>query len=699
MKRWIGVALALALLGGLAVAGQGQVGADDGAIPGRYIVVLWDDVDADLEVDDIERKHGVLADNVFRHALKGFVANMSSGKAKKLEADPRVAFVEPDRIVTAFQTLPNGVDRIQADVNTTAGIDGVDNLLDVDIAIIDTGIQPNHPDLRVSGGVRILGGVVSTNFADDNGHGTHVAGTAAAIDNLIGVVGVAPGARLWAVKVLDRRGSGFMSDVIAGVDWVTARAATIEVANMSLGCFCTSDALNIAISKSVAAGVVYAVAAGNSTADAADFSPANHPDVLAVSAIVDTDGQPGGLGPTTAYGNDDTFASFSNFGSVVDIAAPGVNILSTYRGSTYATMSGTSMASPHVAGALAINILANGRNRDVNDVINGSDAAAIRSAVIAAGAAQAGPFGFSGDRDAFPEPLVFLGTLGPPPTLASITVTPNLASVAVGSTVQLTATGTFSDGSTQNLTSSATWSSSSTIVATITSGLVAGVMAGTATITATSGAVSGNASVTVTTPPTLVSIAVAPTGASITVGGTQQFAATGTFSDGSTQNLTSTATWSSSNTVVATINASGMATGMGAGTADITATKDGIVSSPATLTVTAAPAATVTVVSVTAANVDPGKNYNIRANVRNDGSASVTITVRAFVEQTGGTATQQLANRVVTIAPGATVRAQFRDTPTVGPGNYKVTITVVEDPDVGLNNTATFAVLASSGGD
>ena len=156
------------------------------------------------------------------------------------------------------------------------------------------------------------------------------------------MVGVAPGARLWAVKVLGSSGSGSISTIIKGVDYVTNNAGLIDVVNMSLGCECTSTSLNTAISNSVKAGVMYVVAAGNSNKNAATFSPANHPSVITVSAIADSDGKCGRLGPPTSYGADDFLASFSNYGSLVDLAAPGVNIYSTYKDGTYATLSGTS---------------------------------------------------------------------------------------------------------------------------------------------------------------------------------------------------------------------------------------------------------------------------------------------------------------------------------------------------------------------
>jgi subtilisin len=192
---------------------------------------------------------------------------------------------------------------------------------------------------------------------DDHYHGTHVAGTIAAIDNGSGVVGVAPGARLWAVKVCDSRGSCSSSAIIAGIDYVTANAGSIEVANMSLGGSGYSQAEYDAIQGAVNKGVAFAVAAGNSDADARNYSPAAFNNVLTVSALADFNGLPGGgAAPTCRTDQDDTLADFSNWGPAVDIAAPGVCIYSTFpiEQGSYGTISGTSMASPHAAGALAL---------------------------------------------------------------------------------------------------------------------------------------------------------------------------------------------------------------------------------------------------------------------------------------------------------------------------------------------------------
>ncbi len=193
------------------------------------------------------------------------------------------------------------------------------------------------------------------------GHGTHVAGIAAAIDNGNGVVGVAPGARLWAVKVLDNTGSGYSSWIIDGIDYVTAHASKIEVANMSLGGPGNISTINTAINNSIAAGVVYTIAAGNDHVDVSTETPSNNPNAIIVSALADFDGKPGGLlnkSFTYASGctedRDDSFACFNNYGSGVTIMAPGVDILSTYLNGGTASLYGTSMASPYVAGAAAL---------------------------------------------------------------------------------------------------------------------------------------------------------------------------------------------------------------------------------------------------------------------------------------------------------------------------------------------------------
>jgi hypothetical protein len=227
--------------------------------------------------------------------------------------------------------------------------------MDVDIAILDTGVSLNHPDLDVYRDVSIVGNITSGN--DDQGHGSHVAGIAAAKNNGIGVVGIAPGAKLWAVKVCDAKGECKVSDQMKGVDYVIKHADEIDILNISLE-NPNSPALNKIINEAIKAGITVVAAAGNFGKDASTTSPANNHDILTVSAIGDSDGKCGGVGPIMPQfdGNvtDDAIAYFSNFGPVVKMAAPGVNVLSTYNGSGYALDSGTSMAASHVAGAAAL---------------------------------------------------------------------------------------------------------------------------------------------------------------------------------------------------------------------------------------------------------------------------------------------------------------------------------------------------------
>jgi subtilisin family serine protease len=370
------------VLASLLMAGASATAAPsppDSTLAERYIVVFNDDLDVNAVVPDVAEAYGLNVMYVYRHALKGLAAEVPAGRLNGLRHDPRVAYVEADQEVHLFeQMVPTGVRRIFADGNENIDIDSTDDYrVDVDVAIIDTGIDFEHTDLNVVGGVDCsgggpFGGSCESGGDDDHYHGTHVAGTVAAIDDGIGVVGVAPGARLWAVKVLNHRGSGYESWIVAGIDWVAANANTIEVANMSLGGGGFSQAEYDAIQGAVDAGVAFAVAAGNDDDDANNYSPAAFDNALTVSALADFDGEPGGLGsPTCRTDQDDTLADFSNWGDAVQIAAPGVCILSTFpvEEGEYGTISGTSMASPHAAGALAL--LASSNNPgNATDVYN-----------------------------------------------------------------------------------------------------------------------------------------------------------------------------------------------------------------------------------------------------------------------------------------------------------------------------------------
>ncbi len=360
--------LATALVQGIALAGV----PDDGPIPGYYIVTLKEGVEPAGAAKALTVAHGLALGHVYRHALRGFSARIPDARLQQLRADPRVENVVADHYMHIEakpapsqppQETPTGIRRIYGPGAATSG---------VEVAVIDTGIY-SHPDLYVKGGKNCSTG---KSYSDGNGHGTHVSGTIGAYHNTIGVVGVAPGVPLWAVRVLDNAGSGSWASVICGIDWVTAKAisdpSTRIAANMSLGGsgplgHCTDGGLHQAVCNSVNAGVTYAVAAGNSFIDASapnSFGyvqvPAAYAEVITVSALADFDGQPGGLGrPTCRTDVDDTFANFSNYGDSVDIIAPGVCIKSTWNNGGYNTISGTSMATPHVTGAAALYLSAN----------------------------------------------------------------------------------------------------------------------------------------------------------------------------------------------------------------------------------------------------------------------------------------------------------------------------------------------------
>ena len=294
-------------------------------------------------VQAIEASHGFRADHVYSAGLRGFAARLTARQIDALENEPMVAYVEADGTMTTnAQTLPWGINRIDADISSTslAG-NGSGAVTNVKAYFIDTGIDTAHTDLFVVKHVNFAGGPNK----DCHGHGTHVAGTVAAIDNMSDVVGVAPGAPLTGVKVLGCGGSGTTSGVIKGVDWVTANATKPAIANMSLGGG-ASTSLDTAVKNSADSGVFYSIAAGNSGANACNYSPARagtHNGVMTTGATDTTDNDP----------------SWSNYGPCVDVWAPGVSILSTRKGGGTTTMSGTSMAAPHVGGTGALYLSSN----------------------------------------------------------------------------------------------------------------------------------------------------------------------------------------------------------------------------------------------------------------------------------------------------------------------------------------------------
>ncbi len=308
---------------------------------------LWAYLDKGLlgMVQQLEQRLQFSARHVYSNALSGFAAQLTAQQIAALESDPTIDYVEADGVMhTTAQVLPWGVDKVDADLSSAHAGNGSGMVSGVNAYVIDTGVGglvlSSGLDLSVKKRLNFVSsepGVVR----DGVGHGTHVAGTLAALDNLADMVGVAPGVSINSVRVLDSNGYGAASDIVKGIDWVTANAVKPAVANMSLG-GSVQQALDDAVKRSVAKGIFYAIAAGNSNADACKQSPARA-----------GGGTDNGIMTTAATDKNDAAAWFSNYGRCVDVWAPGVDILSLSPSGT-ATMSGTSMASPHVAGAAAL---------------------------------------------------------------------------------------------------------------------------------------------------------------------------------------------------------------------------------------------------------------------------------------------------------------------------------------------------------
>lgn len=392
------------------------------ALPDRYIVVLDDDVrrPGDIAAEH-RRRHGVEPTHVYGHALSGYAARIPAARLSAVRGDTRVAYVAPDRRVEATaQSLPTGIDRSEGDVSSASSGNGSGAVPGPGVAVIDSGVSA-HPDLNLAGGRNCTSGN-ARDYKDSSGHGTHVAGIIGAKDDGTGVVGMAPGVPLYGVRILNKNGSGTLSEAACGVDWVAANSDRIKVANMSVrwfvrgddACGATNDdPLHKAICTAVnVKGVTIVAGAGNEGQSTTysprleNNSPASYDEVLTVTAIADFDGRPGGGAPATCRADvDDTAADYSSYTSsdspdaAHTIAAPGTCITSTSLNNGYRVMSGTSMASPTVAGAAALCLSPGGRCAadPAPRAVMGRLLADARAASMLVPPADPAYFGFGGD--------------------------------------------------------------------------------------------------------------------------------------------------------------------------------------------------------------------------------------------------------------------------------------------------------------
>ncbi|WP_236788941.1 S8 family peptidase [Amycolatopsis sp. GM8] len=343
-RKFVVIGVALVTVAGGTASAQAQEGQirdanTAGAVSGSYIVVLKKAGIVNTLSQTLAGRYDTSILHTFDSALHGFSIHATEREAKRMAADSNVAFVVQNHVFHVSDTQDNppswGLDRIdQHDRPLDSSYTYSTAASNVTAYVIDTGVRATHETFggRVSGGHDFIDN--DDDPTDENGHGTHVAGTIGGSE-----YGVAKGVKIVPVRVLDADGSGTTEQVVAGINWVAQNASGPSVANMSLG-GTADDALDQAVAGAIAKGVTFAVAAGNSSADASGYSPARVPTAITVAASDRTDRQ----------------ASFSNYGSDVDLYAPGVNITSSWGTGDTATntISGTSMATPHVTGAAAL---------------------------------------------------------------------------------------------------------------------------------------------------------------------------------------------------------------------------------------------------------------------------------------------------------------------------------------------------------
>ncbi len=398
--RCLGV-LAAAMIAAVAVLAPGLTRPVSAAPPsGDYIVTLNDGIDAKAFAATADARTGVDVKQVYSVALRAFEAQLTGSAKAQLAQEPAVRFISANRTFKAFaQALPTGVDRIEGDLSA---VYAAGSSVATPVAVLDTGVAPD-PDLNVQAtGHNCLGGV---GWSDLNGHGTHIAGIIGAKNNADGVVGVAPGAPIYPIQVLNSSANGSDASILCGIEWMTTvgKALGVRVANLSAGTFgdddgncgrTNADPIHLAICNATAAGTLFVVAAGNSGGAITVTIPANYDEVLTATWMTDYNGSPSKTSPPTGcdQGTDDWASANSSWAYDYDknhiLAAPGSCITSTSNTGGTRVMSGSSMAAPHVAGTVALCIDRGACSGTPADIMQ---------RVRADAAARPSTYGFDGD--------------------------------------------------------------------------------------------------------------------------------------------------------------------------------------------------------------------------------------------------------------------------------------------------------------
>lgn len=555
----------------------------------KVIIIYKNDVSSD-DINDLKQIDAKIKTKY--KIIPAVSASVSEKHIEKIKNNPKVKDVFDDYEVHAL--LSQSVPQIKADQVHTAGQGGSG----VRVCIVDTGIDDDHPNLNpLLAEIDYVNN--DSNAHDDNGHGTHVAGIVASTHPTYG--GVAPDASLLAAKVLDFSGSGWTSDVISGIDWCVSNNSDIISMSIGSGAYigtCDNLAISIASNTAVDNGVAVFAASGNDGYINAISSPACASKVVAVGAVDKLDDR----------------TPYSNESNELDIVAPGTSIISTYPNNQFDTLTGTSMATPHVSGVAAL-ILQTDPTLPPVSLRN-----ILQSNSLDLGASGYDTIFGHGRVDAW-ESYSAVITTPPqqdvdPPIISNVQSSPSFTSTTISWTTDEPANSVVNYGTDLSYSSTKSDSNLTTSHTIILTGLTEGTLYHYhVNSTDAAGNNAGSADYTFTTLiPALNSISITPENPSINTDETQQFTATGTYSDSSTKDITNLVSWSSSNTQVATISSSGLATALSSGSSTITSSLDGV-SNATMLSVIQTSSTIMHVDSIDLTSQVKGKRGNVYASV------------------------------------------------------------------------------------